>query len=210
LVFLFNSNNHINDLILNHLINKSIIYLFIIFDLCFLLTRQGKKDVEVAYKRLSFQLGRAQGKKVELAAKLKEQSAELASKLEGLAQQHASDLASLQAAHEEKVRKMANAHEKGIERASVVHDKEMEKLEKPQHRPTTPTNLSKFYIIRSSKTPTCASDIDSPHQMQSNEMSNSTNRRSSSGQIRPLLPISFAIHVLTESLQRPNYRNFTS
>ena len=118
-----------------------------------MLTRQGKKDVEVAYKRLSFQLGRAQGKKIELAAKLKEQSAELASKLEGLAQQHASDLASLQAAHEEKVRKMANAHEKGIERASVVHDKEMEKLEKPLHRPPTPTNLSNFTSYAAPKPP---------------------------------------------------------
>ena len=73
----------------------------------------------------------------------------------------------------------------------------------------TPTELSKFYVIRSSKTFMCNSDIDSSHQNPSSKMSNSSKTRRSSGQIRPLMPISFAIYVLTKSPHLTNYRKFT-
>jgi hypothetical protein len=71
-------------------------------------------------------------------------------------------------------------------------------------------NFRNFTSKAAPKPPICFSDIDSPHQMPSNEMSNSTNRRSILGEVWPLVPISFSIHVLAKSLHRPNYRNFTS
>ena len=74
----------------------------------------------------------------------------------------------------------------------------------------TPTELSIFYVIGISKTLMCDSDIDSSHQNPSSKMSNSTKTRSSSGQIRSLMPFSFAICVLTKSLKLTNYLKFTS
>jgi hypothetical protein len=70
------------------------------------------------------------------------------------------------------------------------------------------TNYRKFTPLEA-KTPMCDSDIDSSHQKPSNEMSNSSKRRSSSGQIRLLMLISFAIYVLTKSLHLTNYGKFT-
>ena len=74
----------------------------------------------------------------------------------------------------------------------------------------TANELSKFYVMSSSKNPLCDSDIDSSHQKPSRKIPNSTKTRSSPGQIRPLMPFSFAICVLTKSLQLTNYQKFTS
>ena len=70
--------------------------------------------------------------------------------------------------------------------------------------------LSKLTSLEAPKPPICDSDIDSSHQRPSNEMSNSSKRRSSSGQKRLLMSISFAFYVLTMPVHRPNYRNFMS
>ena len=73
----------------------------------------------------------------------------------------------------------------------------------------TPNELSKFYVVRSPKTPMCDSDIDSSHQKPPNKMSNSVIDevcRSMQG----FLCISFAIYVLKKSLHLTHYRNFMS
>ncbi len=77
-------------------------------------------------------------------------------------------------------------------------------------RTRIPTELSKFYVISSSKTPLFDSDIDSSHQKPSNEIPNSPKRTTPTGRIRLLMTISFAIYVLTKSLHLTNYRKFTS
>jgi hypothetical protein len=76
-------------------------------------------------------------------------------------------------------------------------------------RTRIPTELSKFYVISSSKIPLFDSDIDSSHQKPSNEIPNSPKKWIPSGRIRLLMTISFAIYVLTKSLHLTNYRKFT-